>query len=213
MVNPQSPALSDKSSEPAASTHDEGGQGQENASFANEEPNVEFMAIPGEDNNVRVSFCKASSTVDIEQAVDSTSTSEETAVDNEQSAYEEVAANVSNKDDPSISVLTFRSWFLGIAFTCLLSFVNQFFWYRTSPLIIGVLVAQLLSHLLGKLMARFLPSRRWKIFRWTFTLNPGPFTVKEHCIITAMANAASVRRDLSIECLNVFIRVGNSLCH
>lgn len=195
MVSPQSPSLSVKSSEhPASPTHDESPQGQENLSFTNEEPNVEFMAIPSEDNNVRVSFCKASSKVAIHQADQPTSTPEE-STDNEQSTYEEVAANVSNKDDPNMLVLTFRSWFLGIGFTCLLSFVNQFFWYRTSPLIIGVLVAQLLSHLLGKFMARFLPTRKWKIFRWTFTFNPGPFTVKEHCIITAMANAASVRCD------------------
>jgi hypothetical protein len=142
--------------------------------------------MSNENDTVRVSFSKASSTVDIDR-IDSCST-----MDHQQSAYEEVAANVSNKDDPNILVLTFRSWLIGLTFTCLLSFVNQFFWYRTSPLIIGVLVAQLLSHLLGKLMARFLPTRQWKCFRWSFSLNPGPFTVKEHCIITTMANAASV---------------------
>jgi hypothetical protein len=112
--------------------------------------------------------------------------------ENEQSHYEEVAANVSNKDDPSVSVLTFRSWFLGILFTCLLSFVNQFFWYRTSPLFVGTLVAQLLTYPLGRAMAKMLPTRQVTIFRWTFTLNPGPFTTKEHCIITAMANATCV---------------------
>ena len=137
------------------------------------------------DNPMSVSFRKSTSTVNIDQTDPPA-----TPVDDEQSPYEEVAANVSNKDDPTMSVLTFRSWFLGLVFTCLLSFVNQFFWYRTSPLVIGVLVAQLLSHVLGKLMAKFLPCRTWKVLRWNFTLNPGPFTVKEHCIITAMANAA-----------------------
>jgi hypothetical protein len=139
-------------------------------------------------SNLRVSFHKDNATVDISQENDPT----ESFDVNEQSAYEEVAANVSNKDDPSMVVLTFRSWFLGIAFTCILSFVNQFFWYRTSPLVIGVLVAQLLSHLLGKLMAKILPRRNFPIFRWNFTFNPGPFTVKEHCIITTMASVGSV---------------------
>ena len=70
----------------------------------------------------------------------------------------------SNKDDPSTLVLTFRSWCLGLLFTCLLSFVNQFFWYRTSPLFVGTLVAQLLSYPLGKAMAKFLPERHFKNF-------------------------------------------------
>ena len=137
---------------------------------------------------IRVSFSKANSTVDISQENDIT----EAPDVNEQSPYEEVAANVSNKDDTSMYVLTFRSWFLGLAFTCILSFVNQFFWYRTSPLVIGVLVAQLLSHLLGKLMAKILPKRKFQIFRWSFTFNPGPFNVKEHCIITTMASVGVV---------------------
>jgi len=141
-------------------------------------------------NNLRVSFRKDSLTVDINQKHNPIQPLK--INENEQSAYEEVAANVSNKDDPTQSVLTFRSLFLGLAFTCVLSFVNQFFWYRTSPLVIGVLVAQLLSHLLGKLMAKILPSRKFRIFRWNFTFNPGPFTVKEHCIITTMASVATV---------------------
>jgi hypothetical protein len=44
----------------------------------------------------------------------------------ENSPIPEVAAIVSNKDDPSLPTLTFRVWFLGIFFTLLLSFLNQF---------------------------------------------------------------------------------------
>lgn len=110
----------------------------------------------------------------------------------EQSPYEEVAANVSNKDDSNTPCLTLRAWIISLLFTCLFSFVNQFFWYRTSPLFVGGLVAQLLSHLLGKIMAKLLPRRKFKIWRWSICLNPGPFTAKEHCIITAMASAAGV---------------------
>ena len=175
-----SPAPSTKST--AKST-----EGHENRSFVGEE--MEFYpSLPDDGAASRVTFNMATAEVHIHPASDPPVTPDE----NDQSPYEEVAANVSNHDDPTMAVLTFRSWSLGLAFTCLLSFVNQFFWYRTSPLVIGVLVAQLLSHLFGKLMARFLPTRSWKIFRWSFTLNPGPFTVKEHCIITAMAGAAAV---------------------
>lgn len=155
--------------------------GENQPTFSTEDINID---------NLRVSFRRNSSITDITERHDSIQSSD--LNENEQSPYEEVAANVSNKDDPTIPVLTFRSWFLGLAFTCLLSFVNQFFAFRTSPLIIGVLVAQLLSHLLGKLMAKFIPKKNFQIFRWTFSFNPGPFTAKEHCIITTMANAGCV---------------------
>ncbi len=90
---------------------------------------------------------------------------------------------------------TFRSFFLGIFFTCILSFINQFFAFRTSPLNVGILLTQLLAYPLGKLLATILPTRKFYLFgkRWSFSLNPGPFTVKEHCIIAAMSDAASVR--------------------
>jgi hypothetical protein len=37
-------------------------------------------------------------------------------------------------------------------------------------------------------MARWLPTRKFVLFRYTFTLNPGPFNQKEHMLITVMAN-------------------------
>jgi hypothetical protein len=113
----------------------------------------------------------------------------------EQSPYEEVSSNVSNQDDPSMVCFTFRSCFLGILFTCILSFINQFFAFRTSPLNIGILLTILLAYPMGKLLERILPTRSIPLFskRWQFSLNPGPFTIKEHCIIAAMSDAASVR--------------------
>ena len=46
------------------------------------------------------------------------------------------------------------------------------------------IVAQLLSFPLGRLWARFMPNV--KVFG--IAINPGPFTVKEHVLITIMAN-------------------------
>jgi hypothetical protein len=173
--------------------------GEDNPTFLeNDEDNVDndleqFDKIESDIDNFHVAFSKASLSVDINYRQDSTVSTQPFAIDeNEQVSDEDVAANVSNRDDPSTLVLTFRSWFLGLLFTCLLSFVNQFFWYRTSPLFVGTLVAQLLTYPLGKTMARILPNRNYKIFGWSFNLNPGPFTIKEHCIITAMANATCV---------------------
>lgn len=99
----------------------------------------------------------------------------------ENSPIPEVAAIVSNKDDPSLPTLTFRFWFLGIFFTCLLAFVNQFFFFRTNPLTVNSAVIQLICYPIGKFMARVLPHG---------ILNPGPFNVKEHVLITMAANCA-----------------------
>ncbi|CAF3979233.1 unnamed protein product [Rotaria sp. Silwood1] len=110
-----------------------------------------------------------------------------------ESLYEEVASNVSNRDDPTILCFTFRSCFLGILLTSLLAFTNQFFSFRTMPIFLNMLVAQVLSYPMGKSMALILPSRSFLLRggRWRFSLNPGPFTIKEHCIIAVMANTAS----------------------
>ncbi|KAF9190594.1 hypothetical protein BGZ49_003673 [Haplosporangium sp. Z 27] len=99
----------------------------------------------------------------------------------ENSPIPEVASIVSNKDDPSIPVMTFRFWFIAIFFASILSFFNQFFWFRTQPMTINTLVIQLVSFPVGKFMARVLP---------TGVLNPGPFNVKEHVLVALTANCA-----------------------
>ena len=44
----------------------------------------------------------------------------------ENSPIPEVAAIVSNKDEPGLPVMTFRFWVMAVLFSCLLSFFNQF---------------------------------------------------------------------------------------
>lgn len=41
---------------------------------------------------------------------------------------------------------------------------------------------------LGKGLERVLPTTRFRTFGYTWTLNPGPFNIKEHVLITVMAN-------------------------
>ncbi|ORZ06653.1 OPT family small oligopeptide transporter [Absidia repens] len=101
----------------------------------------------------------------------------------EDSPIEEVRSVVPNTDDPTLPVYTFRMWTLGIVFTGILGFVNQFFWYRKNAMSINTLVVQLLSFPLGKLMELVIPSSRF--------FNPGPFNMKEHVLITTMANCAA----------------------
>jgi OPT family oligopeptide transporter len=110
----------------------------------------------------------------------------------ENSPIEQVALTVPVGDDPDTPVLTFRMWVLGTASCIVLSFLNQFFWYRKEPLSITAISAQIAVVPLGRLMAAALPARRFFRGRpWEFSLNPGPFNMKEHVLITIFANSGA----------------------
>lgn len=114
------------------------------------------------------------------------------AHDEENSPVKQVALTVPTTDDPSLPVLTFRMWVLGTLSCVLLSFLNQFFWYRTEPLSITAISAQIAVVPLGQLMAAKITDRVFfKGTRCEFTLNPGPFNVKEHVLITIFANSGA----------------------
>ncbi|BAT85289.1 hypothetical protein LR48_Vigan03g218100 [Vigna angularis] len=109
------------------------------------------------------------------------------------SPIEQVRLTVPITDDPTQPALTFRTWILGLASCVLLAFVNQFFCYRTNPLQISSVSAQIATLPLGKLMAATLPTKpiRVPFTKWSFSMNPGPFTLKEHVLITIFATSGS----------------------
>ncbi|XP_030513849.1 oligopeptide transporter 4-like [Rhodamnia argentea] len=110
------------------------------------------------------------------------------------SPIEEVRLTVTNADDPTLPVWTFRMWFLGLLSCCLLSFLNQFFAYRTEPLVITQITVQVASLPIGRFMAVALPEAKFRIPGLgprLFSLNPGPFNMKEHVLISIFANAGS----------------------
>lgn len=111
----------------------------------------------------------------------------------DQSPIEEVALTVATTDDTTLPVYTFRMWTLGIISCVLLAFLNQFFSYRIEPLQVTALSAQIATLPLGRLMATFLPTTVWKVpfTNWRWSLNPGPFNMKEHVLITIFANAGA----------------------
>ncbi|KAK7244641.1 hypothetical protein RIF29_39466 [Crotalaria pallida] len=106
---------------------------------------------------------------------------------------EQVRLTVPITDDPTQPALTFRTWVLGLASCVLLAFVNQFFGYRTNPLTISSVPAQIVTLPLGKLMAALLPTKpiRVPFTKWSFSMNPGPFHLKEHVLITIFASSGS----------------------
>ncbi|KAF9917394.1 hypothetical protein FBU30_000774 [Linnemannia zychae] len=102
------------------------------------------------------------------------------------SPIEEVRVTISNTDDPSLPCNTFRMWFLGLFWTCVISFVNQFFYLRQTQISIGYSVVALLSLPMGHFMARVLPTHQFNFFGFKFSFNPGPFNIKEHVLIGTM---------------------------
>ncbi|XP_074564143.1 oligopeptide transporter 4-like isoform X2 [Curcuma longa] len=112
--------------------------------------------------------------------------------DEESSPIEEVRLTVASTDDPSLPVWTFRMWTLGLVSCCLLSFLNQFFAYRTQPLMITQITVQVASLPLGHFMARALPTAKFRVpGLGLVSLNPGPFNMKEHVLISVFANAGA----------------------
>ncbi|XP_048132102.1 oligopeptide transporter 3-like isoform X2 [Rhodamnia argentea] len=106
----------------------------------------------------------------------------------ERCPVEEVALVVPETDDPSLPVMTFRAWSLGLAACVVLIFLNTFFTYRTQPLVISAILMQIAVLPIGRFMARALPTREYELLGRRFSLNPGPFNIKEHVVITIFAN-------------------------
>lgn len=114
--------------------------------------------------------------------------------DDDLSPVEEVRLTVTNTDDHTLPVWTFRMWFLGLLSCALLSFLNQFFSYRTEPLIITQITVQVATLPIGRFLAASLPEKKFRIpgcGSRLFSLNPGPFNMKEHVLISIFANAGS----------------------
>ncbi|KAH7325196.1 OPT oligopeptide transporter [Rhizoctonia solani] len=107
----------------------------------------------------------------------------------EDSPYPEVRSAVANTDDPDMPCSTLRAWMLGLVWAIVLPGLNQFFYFRYPSVTIGNLVAQLLSFPMGRFLAYILP--RWTVFG--LELNPGPFSIKEHVLITVMATVGAAQ--------------------
>ncbi|KAI5864126.1 OPT-domain-containing protein [Durotheca rogersii] len=106
------------------------------------------------------------------------------------SPYAEVRAVVDNHDDVTIPCGTLRAWIIGLGFSVLLAFINQLFSIRQPAISVQANVAQLLAFPVGKAFERLLPDAGFTLWGTRHSLNPGPFSRKEHMLITIMANVA-----------------------
>ncbi|ODN73352.1 OPT family small oligopeptide transporter [Cryptococcus amylolentus CBS 6039] len=102
-----------------------------------------------------------------------------------------VRNTVSFEDDPTLPVITFRAILLSAIFCTIGSVISQISYFRTTTAAFPVFFVILASHPLGKFLAKVLPAWTVPLGRFSFNLNPGPFSVKEHVIIGIAANAGS----------------------
>ncbi|KAJ7075604.1 OPT oligopeptide transporter [Mycena belliarum] len=95
------------------------------------------------------------------------------------------------EDDTSIPVLTWRFYIISAVFTALGAWLTQMGFFRTTYVPYSIYFVQIASLYVGKLMAASLPSKQIGFGRFTFDLNPGPFSVKEHVAIVLAANTGA----------------------
>ncbi|KAE9400695.1 OPT superfamily oligopeptide transporter [Gymnopus androsaceus JB14] len=126
------------------------------------------------------------------------------AIEEEDSPFPEVRASVSNIDDPEMPAMTFRMWVVGLSLCMVSAAVNVFFNFRSPAPSVVPNALLLLSYPMGKLLSFVLPIKTYRIPlpswgprpsdlpppSFSFSLNPGPWNIKEHALVFIMANVA-----------------------
>ncbi|KAF4969778.1 hypothetical protein FSARC_3055 [Fusarium sarcochroum] len=107
----------------------------------------------------------------------------------ENSPYPEVRAAVRNFDE-DLPCNTVRAWTIGMLLVVVGASMNTLFSLRQPSISIGPLIAQIVAWPMGHGWARFVPDKEFTTFGMKWTLNPGPFNVKEHAIIVVMASVS-----------------------
>lgn len=107
----------------------------------------------------------------------------------EDSPYDEVRAAV-RATDAGGAANTVRAWILGMLFVTLGSGLNMFLSMRSPAINFPAIVVQLLVYPIGCFWAKVVPTRVFNTFGVKWTFNTGPFTIKEHVIVTLMSNVS-----------------------
>ncbi|OAA73908.1 small oligopeptide transporter, OPT family [Cordyceps fumosorosea ARSEF 2679] len=107
----------------------------------------------------------------------------------EDSPYPEVRAAVRNYDE-DVPAGTLRAWTIGLGLTVVGAAMNALFSLRQPSISIGPLVAQVVAYPIGHAWARLVPAREFRTLGVRWSTNPGPFSIKEHAVVTVMASVS-----------------------
>ncbi|CAI9116103.1 OLC1v1017171C1 [Oldenlandia corymbosa var. corymbosa] len=88
-------------------------------------------------------------------------------------------------------VWTFRVLYLGSLSCLFLYILNKFFLYQTAQYIMSMVITVSILYPLGHIMAKLMPKRRvfLRNLGVEFSLNPGPFDIREFALISIFANS------------------------
>ncbi|KZM24981.1 OPT super [Ascochyta rabiei] len=95
---------------------------------------------------------------------------------------------VSLEDDPNLPTITFRYFVLCILFIVPGAFLSQMSYFRTTQAPYSIFFVQIACHYVGHFLADRLPA--WQVnlpFGYGFNLNPAPWSIKEHVLVTLTA--------------------------
>lgn len=107
----------------------------------------------------------------------------------EDSPYAEVRAAVHNYDE-DLPCNTIRAWVIGLVLVFVGASMNTLFSLRAPSIGLGALVAQIIAWPMGHGWAKVMPKAQYNTFGIKWSLNPGPFNIKEHTIIVVMASVS-----------------------
>ncbi|KAF1936915.1 putative OPT oligopeptide transporter [Clathrospora elynae] len=95
---------------------------------------------------------------------------------------------VSLEDDPTLPTITFRYFVLSVFFVVPGAFLSQMSHFRTTQAPYSIFFVQIACHYAGHLLANYLPAWQIKLpFGYGFNLNPAPWSIKEHVLVTLTA--------------------------
>lgn len=95
---------------------------------------------------------------------------------------------VSLEDDTTLPTITFRYFILCIIFIVPGAFLSQMSHYRTTQAPYSIFFVQIACHYVGHFLADRLPACEVKLpFGYGFNLNPAPWSIKEHVLVTLTA--------------------------
>ncbi|KAG0047140.1 hypothetical protein BGZ83_007741 [Gryganskiella cystojenkinii] len=107
------------------------------------------------------------------------------------SVIEAVRLVVPITDDPNLVAVTFRFWTISFIFSVIGAVIQQYYFYRSTTGSFSIFFVNLASFAMGKFLARILPTSSFSIAGFSMSLNPGPFNIKEHCLIGISASTAA----------------------
>ena len=98
---------------------------------------------------------------------------------------------VSLEDDPTLPTITFRYFVLTIPLVIIGAFCAQLSHFRTTYVPFSVFFVQIVSNYLGIWLAKVLPAWNFQVpfTSYEFNLNPGPWSVKEHVLVSSNHSA------------------------